>query len=430
MNRTYFRTSPARVLLTVTVLSTVAACSNLLDVTNPATFGDESLNSSILAPQLVAGVLSRVSDNYDDLALNSAILTDEAVSGHNFETVHAVDLRQVTKENATDVYPRIELTRAAADSFAARLTRVYGDSANKSLGLARIQAYGAFTYVLAGEYLCPSPVDPGQPAISPDSMLTIAVSRARDAIATATAYRAKAGSNTAAADSILNFARVSGGRAALDLGDKPSAIAFASAVPAGFQLSTYYDANNSSNIFQASTTGANRNLGVDVNFRNLDDLRVRHSATGSTGHDQSTILFTPFQPESFNGFSGTTAFALATSIRISSGLEAQYIRAEAEGPTAANIAFVESRRTAFPSTTAATPTTAVNFLANLMDQRRRDFFLDGHRLGDLRRYIKLYQQDFFPTGQHPNQIRGGTYGTSTCFMPTTAEIVGNPNYKP
>ena len=419
-----------RLVAALGLVSGVAACSNLLDVTNPATFGDESLNSSILAPQLINGVVTRVQAGYDDLALNSAIITDEAVSGNNFETVHDVDLRLVTKINSTDVYPRIELARAAADSFAARLTRVYGDSASSSLGLARIQAYGAFAYVLAGEYLCDSPVDPSQPAITPDSMLKISVSRARDAIATATAHRAKTGAATAAADSLLAFARVTGARAALDLGDFATAASLASLVPAGFQLYSYYDVNNSSNIFQSSTTGGNRNLGVDVTFRNLNDTRVRHSATGSTGHDQSTILCTPFQPESCSGFPSTTAFALGTAIRISSGLEAQYIRAEAEGPTAANIAFVEGRRLAFPSATAATPTTAANFMDNLRDQRRRDFFLDGHRLGDLRRYIKLYNLDLFPKGAHPNTTRGGTYGSSTCFPPTDAEIVGNPNYTP
>jgi hypothetical protein len=91
---------------------------------------------------------------------------------------------------------------------------------------------------------------------------------------------------------------------------------------------------------------------------------------------------------------------------------------------------VERRRLAFPSTTAATVTTAANFTANLRDQRRRDFFLDGHRLGDLRRYMKNGGTNYFPTGLHPNQTRGGSYDTSVCFLPTDAEIIGNPNYTP
>jgi hypothetical protein len=428
-----FNTGPrvARLLMVLGVAGGAAACSSLLDVTNPATFGDESLNASALAPQLVVGVVARFQAMYDDLALNSAIITDEAVSGHNFPTVHDVDLRNVTKENSADVYERIEPTRAAADSFAARLTRVYGDSATKSLGLARVQAYGALTYAIMGEFLCPAPVDPSSDKIAVDSMFKIAVTRGKAAIVTATAYRALASSNKVAADSILNLANLSVARAYLNLGDNTNAALFASQVAAAFELRSYYDANNVSNIFNASTTGTNRNLGVDVAFRNLDDARVRHGAAGVTGHDQTTILYIPFLSPSFGGYSAaaTGGFTLATSIRVASGLEAQYIKAEAEGPTVANIAFVEGRRTAFPSTTAATPTTAANYTANLRDQKRRDFFLDGHRLGDLRRYLKG-GTDYFPTGLHPNQTRGGSYGTSTCFTPTDAEIVGNTNYKP
>jgi hypothetical protein len=431
MRRIFSGPRVGRLLVILGVAGGTAACSSLLDVTNPATFGDESLNASALAPQLVTGVVARFQAMYDDLALNSAIITDEAVSGHNFPTVHDVDLRIVTKENSADVYERIEPARAAADSFAARLGRVYGDSATKSLGMARVQAYGSLTYTIMGEFLCPSPVDPNSDKIPVDSMFKLAVATGKKAIATATAYRAPAAANKVAADSILNLANLAVARAYLNLGDNTNAALYAGQVDTAFALRSYYDANNVSNVFSGSTTGTNRNLGVDVTFRNLDDARVRHSAVDSTGHDQTTRLFTPKTAPSFSGFNPATAtgYTLSTSIRVASGLEAQYIKAEAEGPTVANIAFLEGRRTAFPSTTAATPTTVANYTANLRDQKRRDFFLDGHRLGDLRRYLKG-GDNYFPTGAHPNRIRGGDYGTSTCFTPTDAEIVGNTNYKP
>jgi hypothetical protein len=70
--------------------------------------------------------------------------------------------------------------------------------------------------------------------------------------------------------------------------------------------------------------------------------------------------------------------------------------------------------------------------AELRDQRRRDFFLDGHRLGDLRRYIALYGVDYFPSGEHPNNAEWGwgSYGTDTCLIPHRNEGVSNPYYKP
>ncbi len=65
--------------------------------------------------------------------------------------------------------------------------------------------------------------------------------------------------------------------------------------------------------------------------------------------------------------------------------------------------------------------------AELRDQRRRDFFLDGHRVGDLRRYKRLYGVDQWPKGTHPDPFIG-TYGDAECFIPPLNEKLGNPNY--
>jgi hypothetical protein len=343
-----------------------------------------------------------------------------------------VDLRQVTKENS-DVYAPLQLARAAADSFEARLVRLMPDSAGRNLGVARVQAYGSMTYTLMGEFLCSAPVDPFEDAVSSDSMFRRAISSANRAIATVTAYRASPGASALRADSMLNLARVSAARAHLNLGEKAQAAALASQVPLTYEIRSHYDIANSNNVFFVSVAGTNRNLGVDVAFRGLNDPRVRFNAAGGTGHDQRTVLFAPLLGPSFGGYSAggsaaSQAFARETSIRFASGLEARYIVAEAEGATAANVQFINTRRAVGGQAALVSPTQA-EFLAALQDQRRRDFFLDGHRQGDLRRYIRLYNQNFYPTGVHPTTERG-SYGTDVCFVPTQAEIVGNPGYNP
>ncbi|HEX8905358.1 MAG TPA: hypothetical protein VF771_10975 [Longimicrobiaceae bacterium] len=428
------RVSRAGVLLLAFGLAgATAACDKLLTVDNPATFGDQDLNDPLLASQLVNGVLVRFEQMYDDLAIHSAVITDEATTGHNFEQWQLDDLRQEDKVNATtagEVYNQLQRTRAAADSFEARTVRILADSASRNLGLARIQAYGALTYAIMGEFMCATPIDPEQGAVSSDSLLKIAVSRAASAVATATAYKASTGAVAARADSMINLARVSAARALLDLGLKSEAAAMAALVPTTFEARVFYDDLNQNNAFLGATSGANRHLGVDVAFRGLNDPRVRHSATASTGHDQQTLLYTPGLAPSFGGWSptntGPQAFTRSTSIRISSGLEAQYIKAEAEGLTPANVTFLNTRR-AVGGQAAVTPATNDEFLTLLRDQRRRDFFLDGHRLGDLRRYIRLYSLNFFPTGVR-NSPRGGTYGSSVCYVPSIAEEVANPAY--
>jgi hypothetical protein len=59
--------------------------------------------------------------------------------------------------------------------------------------------------------------------------------------------------------------------------------------------------------------------------------------------------------------------------------------------------------------------------AALREQRRRDFFLSGHRLGDLRRYITQYNVDMFPTGPHPN-ADWGPYGRQRASCRTTTSV--------
>jgi hypothetical protein len=64
-------------------------------------------------------------------------------------------------------------------------------------------------------------------------------------------------------------------------------------------------------------------------------------------------------------------------------------------------------------------------MAELRDQRRRDFYADGHRLGDLRRYKKQGIGDFFPQGPHPVAL-WGDYGNSECLPVPRDEKTGNP----
>ncbi|HEX8696636.1 MAG TPA: hypothetical protein VF746_29730 [Longimicrobium sp.] len=424
-------------LLLVFGLAGLAACDALLNVDNPATFSDADLDDPVLAPQLEAGVVARFNLMYDELALYSAVLTDEANTGHNFEQIQQVDLRQIDKTNTSanaDVYNQLQRTRAAADSFGARLTRVLGDSATSSLRMARVQAYGALSYVLLGEFMCEAPVDPAQPAISSDSMFRIAISRANEAVNIANAFRT-AGGAAARADSMINLARVSAARAYLNLGEKAQAAALAAQVPAAFELRVFYDDINMNNGFFGATQGSTgRWIGVDAAFRGLNDPRVRHGTSSVTGHDRVTPLFIPTLGTSFGGFNPTATIAnqqytRSTSIRVSSGLEAQYIRAEAEGLNATNLAFVNSRRAVGGQAALPSTITPAEFLTALIDQRRRDFFLDGHRLGDLRRYIRLYNLDFFPSGTRVSpRFPDSTYGTATCFVPSLNEEIGNPNF--
>jgi hypothetical protein len=83
-----------------------------------------------------------------------------------------------------------------------------------------------------------------------------------------------------------------------------------------------------------------------------------------------------------------------------------------------------NERRAYGKEAALLPTDTV--MVALREEKRRDFFLSGRRLGDLRRYKAQGVGDFFPSGQHPTK-EWGLYGSATCYIITQDEVNSNPN---
>jgi hypothetical protein len=417
-------------LVALGVVIPLGACNELLSVENPGAIQDGQLNDPVLGETIVQSVVSDFQRMYGDLAYYSAVITDEAVTGHNYETIKEMDLRIARPNNNTlnsDIYTPLQRSRFAGDSLTGRLRAIFGDSTSRSLGMARALAYAGYSNMLLGEFMCEAPVDPTSASLGWDELMARAIERYDEAISTAIAF--KDGGTSAAADSIIYLASVGAARASLNLGRFPEAGSYASDVPADFQFVVPHSTEKDymENPFYGATTGNNRNLGVDAAFRELHDRRIRHTTNSRTGHNGLTLLWTPYQPESFGEWTpeDSVGFEKTTSIRFSSGLEARYIVAEAEGATQETVDFINERRKV-GDPAASDITLADDVMAELRDQRRRDFYLDGHRLGDLRRYIKLYSIDEFPSGPHPN-TEWGNYGTLQCFPLPDNETIGNPN---
>jgi hypothetical protein len=426
---------------------TAGGCDALLEVENPQAIAPEQLTDPFYLTLLTNGVVNDFQRAFDDAVLFGGVFTDELRNHAVFGEESLIDQRAVESSNGTAalVYTQLQRARSLADSTAVRFRTLRGDSANTDLRLARVQAYGGMTYVLMAEHLCEAPVNLSR-GYSPRELLdTFALPRFREAIQIAAAARAVPGAGAgtiARADSLLGLARVGAARAALNLYSftkneayRTQAIEFASQVPATFTAYAYYsDAADELNNFVWSRLTNTISASVSSTpFEALRgaDPRVPIPTTLETAVGGARV-YVPNSPTAYSSHSGTqpgAEFGKGAWIRIASGLEARYIRAEAEGPTAENIAFIESRRLLAPTGTVAT--TAANFYANLRDQRRRDFYLDGHRLGDLRRYRTLYGdiEDF-------NEFQQGPYLGSTsinfadryCFPPNLAEENGNPNF--
>jgi hypothetical protein len=437
----------------------LTGCDKLLEVEDPQAIQADQLRDPFYLNLATNGVVSDFQRMFDDVVLFGGVFTDELRNHATFGEEPLIDQRNVTSSNGTTgnlVYGQMQRARALADSTAGLFRALRGDSANSDLRYARVLAYAGLNYVLMGETLCEAPVNLSAPHTPEQLIRNFAIPRFEEAIQVATAARAVAAAATtpnsrtiAGADSIINLSRVGIARGSLNLfgfarneADRQRAITFASAVPDNFLFFAYYsesatELNNFVHSRLTSTTQASVNNTPFFDLRGVDP-RVGIPATHKVVIS-GVQTFVPNSPSSYSTYAGTlpgTPIGQGSNIRIASGLEARYIRAEAEGPTAANIAFIESRRLIAPGTAgtaaATQPTTAANFYANLRDQRRRDFYLDGHRLGDLRRYRTQYTNlesiSQFQQGLYPGSTTV-SYADNYCFPVNAAELAANPFYR-
>jgi hypothetical protein len=401
----------------------LTACNNALDVTNPKYIDEGQLSSPALASVLLNTAVGAVNTNYSEFSWFSAIITDEALNATNdvFSGELSQRIIELAQGNAGP-YRNLQYTRATADTAAGRLRGLSAKPVG-DLKLARALAYAGLSYIYLADFTCEAPLN-GGPMVQDDSLYKIALSRFKEAIADAAG-----GTPALVADSIANLARVGAARASLNLGDKAGAIAYASAVTNPFVVYADYIVSGNTtlnNTLYVRVNGQNKQLGLHPLQQGKNDPRFRYVTAAVLGHNQTTLLNVPYSPRSYSTWKGgpdSVAILANSSIEIASQLEARYIRAEAEGPTALTAALVAERRAA--GNEPVLPAGA-DLMAALREEKLRDFMLSGRRLGDLRRYIKQGVGDFFPSGPHPTS-QWGLYGSATCYIVSQDEVNSNPN---
>jgi hypothetical protein len=230
----------------------------------------------------------------------------------------------------------------------------------------------------------------------------------------------------AASQDLIYMSQVGAARAALKLGDVALAKSFASQVPASYVKYAYYSQNSvrENNALNALTHATGASLAMGPHFLGLNDPRVPQPASTQLGLTGGAI-YTPLTPYMYTGWvaSGPAPrIDFGSDIEFATGLEAQYDLAEADGPTQATLDFVNARRAVGGE--APVTLSSAGLMAELAEQRARDFYLTGQRLGDLRRYAAA-GTDLFPKGLYP--LFNDTYGDAKCMIVPLSEKTGNPN---
>jgi hypothetical protein len=417
--------------LTVILLSTPVLGCNILDKGLEATAPDKIETSVLETPANAGLIVNSAIGNFEcalgsyivDAAMASGEFMDATATAANWafdrrDTDPTADTRYATNGcEVYGIYTPIQVARGTADR-ALELLQGWTDAdvKNRQDLIAKAAAYAGYSRILLGEGFCEAAINLG-PKMTSAEVLASAEVMFTTAITAAQA---------AGDQQILNMAYVGRARARLDQGNKTGAAADAALVPPGFVINA--TAENSPNRRQnriqtfnqaalVSVAPSYRGLTVtDANGNQVPDTRVTVTDAGKAATDNRTPLFIQ-----------TKYATSSTPIPIGSYKEAQLIIAEVQqGQTAVNI--INSLRAAkgLPAFSSTDPTAIAN---EVIEARRRELFLEGQHLYDVRR-LNLPLDPAAGIPYSTVYLKGGNYGTERCFPLPDVEKLNNPNIGP
>ena len=414
------RAAVAAALLAIVPLT---GCEEILQADAPQLIEESTLQQPANAAVIVAGavgnfecafanyiaVMGTVSDEFADAQANAAIWDLDRRTNFPQTSLYATG----GCGGFGGVYTPVSTARFQADN-ALTLLEGWTDAQveNRTALIARMAAYAGYSLILLGEGFCSAAIDLG-PEMTPAQVFALAEQRFTRAIQAATTAGGATG------DSLRYLALVGRARARVNQNKLAEAATDAALVPNGFTFNARYTAaagRAENRVFRSNnTTGT---ITVDPAYRGVTtggvvDPRVPVVDAGRGGSFPQVRLWVQ------NKYT-----ALNSPIPIASWREALLIRAEAAaaaGNTTAAVGFINQlrQRVGVPAF-AATDAAAVR--AQLPEERRRELFLESHRLFDTIRFnVPLNPA---PGAPFPNG--GGTYGDNKCLPLPDIERLNNP----
>lgn len=424
-------------VITVFLAFSLYSCDSLVNVDDPDIVTPESLTGEEGVQTLRAGSLGDLAVSMSGSAAGhgatpglitmSALMGDEYIYSGTFPTRREADTRNVQTTNGTmdGIYGNMHRARAAAERAAEQAAEVGGLSDIQS----EMQSVAGYSYIMFAETFCPgvpfskAPADGGDlifgEPLTTEQMFTRASEWFDQAI------------NSAGSDDVrlANLARVGKARAQLGLGQIDAAANTVSAVPTDFA----YDIEHSTNSRRQENgiyimTDVRRQWSIangkgenGLMYRSANDPRVPWDGGEQLGQDNLTTYYNQLK------FTSSSA-----NVTLASGIEARLIEAEA-AMQAGNNQEVEDIHNALR----AREGLPADDLSGMGQDELRSYhfkerafwlFSTGHRQGDLRRLVRVYEQaasDVFPWGTY---FKGGQYEPVVSFpIPQSEE--NNPNFQ-
>jgi len=419
-----------RLTMVGAVLAVAAACydaSKILDQDAPSRVTASDLNNPNYAQLLVTSAIGDFECAFTQYIVATGLTGDELIDAQLSQVGWDYDRRtifpasgpyslfQCGQTQVPALYTPLAVARFDADKILKEL-QGWTDAqvANRQSLIAQAAVYTGFSLELLGESMCSAAIDLG-PEMTRQQLFAAAEARFTTAITAAT------GTNP----TMLNAALVGRARARLNQNNLAGAGADAALVTdPTFVLNATYSATatrRENMVWSQMYRGFFSS--VDSSFRGLTfggvpDPRVNVVDAGLKGADRATEIWRQ-----------TKYPAIGSPIPIARYAEAQLILAEADnaaGNTAAAVNIINALH-AKAGIPAYAGGTQAEVQAQIIEERRREFFLEGKRFGDLIRYNIAIQ----PAPGAPFPVKGGSYGPNTglqlCFPLPDVERNNNPN---
>jgi len=437
--------------ITALAIAAAAGCNKdaLLDVTDPDVLSPSDYTTPGGATPLRIGVIANFTSAFDggtdSFVTITGNLADELLASDTFDGRLTINARKSVEINTEmeAVYRAMQRARTAAARAAATLATT---APTPLFNRGELYMLLAYSELMLGEGWCSgvpfssedgTTISFGQP-LTTEQMFQQAVAHFDTALSLAETNAR-----------VLNGSKIGKGRTLMNLGKFAEAAAAVAGIPTNFILTTSHSTNSNNNgPWSASTSGASRyRLMTNEGKNGLPFL-------GQTAAQDARINWTTSTRSGFSSqFSAQpnqSKFAQFTDGVISTGAEARLIDLESQlqaGTQAARdavFAGLNTLRTGGAAIGGATGTTLITVAAIsgsapttqdaaidlLYKERAYWLWLTGHRLGDLRRLVRIYKRDseaVFPTGTLTSPL-DGTYGTSTTITVPFSER-NNPNFK-
>lgn len=394
-----------------------AGCDSLLDVSLPGETSADALASPAYSGLLVTSAQGDFECAFSNFVYGTGHLAGELVGGNlalqtPYRTRDLKSFHQGFAElgcnsgNPVGIYTPLSTARFMADDALDRISAfTSADVPERDRLLGRAALYAGFSYTLFAETFCSATFNIG-PELDPRQVLDLA----EDRFSKALEYAGRA--NDAAT---VNAAYVGRARVRLPLGRAADAAADARMVPPGFRMDatrSNEDTRRRNAIYVKNTLDNTNSIDEkywDVTWMDVPDPRVR--------------LIDPDRPRLGDPLFYQTKYTSESSpIRLASYTEARLIIAEVEGgQTAVQIINELHEAAGIPGFTSDVPD---EIRSHIIEERRREFFLEGRRFGDLRRFGGLAEA---ASHGERNPHSGAIYGHTECFPIPDVERRGNPN---